>query len=160
MESFMDFCPLVREYDYSYFFLVTSLQIFFQITSYWIPKIHEVLGGVDFTKPVILVGNKCDAGDGNSTMDQILPIMNQYNEIETCVEVTVLGKFSHSLWKKRRLFLIVFCEIVEKYLRIILLRSKSRPTSDRPFVHPGRKRSLSKQKRQWSYQFMNFITFS
>uniref|UniRef100_A0A915J7S8 Mitochondrial Rho GTPase 1 n=1 Tax=Romanomermis culicivorax TaxID=13658 RepID=A0A915J7S8_ROMCU len=58
-----------------------------RISSYWIPIIHDTLG-LDHNKPVILVGNKCDAPDGSysTSMDQILPIMNLYAEIETCVE--------------------------------------------------------------------------
>ena len=35
--------------------------------------------------PVILVGNKVDLVD-YSTMESVLPIMNEYEEIETCVE--------------------------------------------------------------------------
>lgn len=74
----------------------------FQITSYWIPTIHQVLGD-DHSKPVILVGNKCDATDGTSTMDQILPIMNQFNEIETCVEV------------KKEIFFVIQYDIFLKF---------------------------------------------
>lgn len=36
--------------------------------------------------PIILVGNKSDLRSGSS-METILPIMNQFSEIETCVEV-------------------------------------------------------------------------
>lgn len=36
--------------------------------------------------PLILVGNKSDLVE-YSSMETILPIMNQYTEIETCVEV-------------------------------------------------------------------------
>lgn len=39
--------------------------------------------------PIILVGNKSDLQVGSS-MDVILPIMNQFSEIETCVEVREL----------------------------------------------------------------------
>ena len=35
--------------------------------------------------PVILVGNKVDLLE-YSSLDIVLPIMNQYSEIETCVE--------------------------------------------------------------------------
>lgn len=37
--------------------------------------------------PLILVGNKSDLVE-HSSMETILPIMNQYSEIETCVEVS------------------------------------------------------------------------
>lgn len=36
--------------------------------------------------PLILVGNKSDLVE-HSSMETILPIMNEYTEIETCVEV-------------------------------------------------------------------------
>lgn len=39
--------------------------------------------------PIILVGNKSDLQVGSS-MEVILPIMNQFSEIETCVEVREL----------------------------------------------------------------------
>lgn len=42
--------------------------------------------------PIILVGNKSDLQVGSS-MDVILPIMNQFSEIETCVEVRELEGF-------------------------------------------------------------------
>uniref|UniRef100_A0A8C5EQG0 Mitochondrial Rho GTPase n=1 Tax=Gouania willdenowi TaxID=441366 RepID=A0A8C5EQG0_GOUWI len=40
---------------------------------------------VKFRVPIILVGNKSDLRSGSS-METILPIMNQFSEIETCVE--------------------------------------------------------------------------
>uniref|UniRef100_A0A8C5FBG7 EF-hand domain-containing protein n=1 Tax=Gadus morhua TaxID=8049 RepID=A0A8C5FBG7_GADMO len=41
--------------------------------------------GVTCTVPLILVGNKSDLVE-HSSMETILPIMNQYQDIETCVE--------------------------------------------------------------------------
>lgn len=41
--------------------------------------------------PLILVGNKSDLVE-HSSMETILPIMNQYSEIETCVEVSHILK--------------------------------------------------------------------
>ena len=41
--------------------------------------------GEDHKKPVILVGNKVDMID-YSTMEAVMPIMNDFEEIETCVE--------------------------------------------------------------------------
>ncbi|KAI0212323.1 Mitochondrial Rho GTPase 1 [Lamellibrachia satsuma] len=55
-----------------------------RITSYWLPLIRQV-HRLDTIKPVILVGNKSDLLD-ISSMESILPIMNQYAEVETCVE--------------------------------------------------------------------------
>lgn len=54
------------------------------VTDHWLPFIERTLG-VDHRTPIIMVGNKVDLVD-YSTMDMVLPIMNDYEEIETCVE--------------------------------------------------------------------------
>ena len=54
------------------------------VTDHWLPFIRRTLGEKHKT-PVILVGNKVDLVD-YSTMEAVLPIMNEYEEIETCVE--------------------------------------------------------------------------
>ncbi|XP_076871547.1 mitochondrial Rho GTPase 1b isoform X2 [Brachyhypopomus gauderio] len=55
-----------------------------KVTSHWIPLINERTDK-DSRVPLILVGNKSDLVE-HSSMDTILPIMNKYTEIETCVE--------------------------------------------------------------------------
>ncbi|XP_033896794.1 mitochondrial Rho GTPase 1-like isoform X2 [Acipenser ruthenus] len=55
-----------------------------KVTSQWIPLINERTDK-DSRVPLILVGNKSDLVE-HSSMETILPIMNQYTEIETCVE--------------------------------------------------------------------------
>ncbi|XP_045061171.1 mitochondrial Rho GTPase 1-A-like isoform X3 [Coregonus clupeaformis] len=55
-----------------------------KVTSHWIPLINDNTDK-DSRVPVILVGNKSDLVE-HSSMETILPIMNQYTEIETCVE--------------------------------------------------------------------------
>ncbi|KGL80700.1 Mitochondrial Rho GTPase 1, partial [Tinamus guttatus] len=55
-----------------------------KVTSRWIPLISERTDK-DSRLPLILVGNKSDLVE-YSSMETILPIMNQYTEIETCVE--------------------------------------------------------------------------
>ncbi|XP_066560319.1 mitochondrial Rho GTPase 1-A isoform X4 [Amia ocellicauda] len=55
-----------------------------QVTSRWIPLINDRMDK-DSRVPLILVGNKSDLVE-HSSMETILPIMNQYTEIETCVE--------------------------------------------------------------------------
>nr|XP_023685678.1 mitochondrial Rho GTPase 1-A-like isoform X2 [Paramormyrops kingsleyae] len=55
-----------------------------RVTSHWIPLIADRTDK-DSRVPLILVGNKSDLVE-HSSMDTILPIMNQYSEIETCVE--------------------------------------------------------------------------
>jgi len=55
-----------------------------RITSYWIPLIHRITSE-EHRKPIILVGNKSDLNEASS-METIMPIMNTYAEIETCVE--------------------------------------------------------------------------
>uniref|UniRef100_A0A3B3X639 Mitochondrial Rho GTPase n=1 Tax=Poecilia mexicana TaxID=48701 RepID=A0A3B3X639_9TELE len=54
------------------------------VTNHWIPLITENTDK-DSRVPLILVGNKSDLVE-HSSMETILPIMNQYSEIETCVE--------------------------------------------------------------------------
>lgn len=56
-----------------------------KITSYWIPLIQKVMPEEQSRKPIVLVGNKSDILE-SSSMDSIMPIMNAYAEIETCVE--------------------------------------------------------------------------
>ncbi len=67
------------------------------VTDHWLPFVRRALGGggeddssslssgVPAGTPVILVGNKVDAID-YSTMELVLPIMNEFEEVETCVE--------------------------------------------------------------------------
>lgn len=55
-----------------------------RIQNYWLPTIRDKLGEEHKT-PVVLVGNKSDLVD-YSSLDIILPIMNIYPEVETCVE--------------------------------------------------------------------------
>ena len=54
------------------------------VTDHWLPLLRLTLGEAH-TTPVILVGNKVDQVD-YTTMDAVMPIMNDYEEIETCVE--------------------------------------------------------------------------
>lgn len=53
-----------------------------QVRNIWLPLIRQ---NCVQHMPVILVGNKSDLMS-NSSMDDILPIMNDYPEIETCIE--------------------------------------------------------------------------
>ncbi|XP_070581057.1 mitochondrial Rho GTPase 1-A-like isoform X2 [Ptychodera flava] len=55
-----------------------------QITEKWLPFINKTLGP-DHQVPVILVGNKADLSE-LSSMESIIPIMNEFAEVETCVE--------------------------------------------------------------------------
>ncbi|CAI9568093.1 unnamed protein product [Staurois parvus] len=63
---------------------VTDLHTIEKISSKWIPMVN---GNAERNSrlPIILVGNKSDLQSGSS-MESILPIMNQFSEIETCVE--------------------------------------------------------------------------
>ncbi|XP_045473438.1 mitochondrial Rho GTPase isoform X2 [Harmonia axyridis] len=54
-----------------------------RISTYWLPLIKE--NSVEKCCPVVLVGNKIDLVDF-STIDGILPIMEDFPEIETCIE--------------------------------------------------------------------------
>ncbi|OWF40098.1 Mitochondrial Rho GTPase 1 [Mizuhopecten yessoensis] len=55
-----------------------------RITTFWLPYLRNCLGQ-DHRTPVILVGNKTDMLDF-STMETMMPIMNDFAEVETCVE--------------------------------------------------------------------------
>ncbi|XP_076468830.1 mitochondrial Rho GTPase 1-like isoform X2 [Babylonia areolata] len=55
-----------------------------RLTTYWLPLLRNMLGEEHRT-PVILVGNKVDLAD-YPTLESILPIMNDFSEVETCVE--------------------------------------------------------------------------
>ncbi|XP_046887674.1 mitochondrial Rho GTPase 2 [Hypomesus transpacificus] len=63
---------------------VTKEETIDKIRTKWIPLVNgEAEKGNKV--PIILVGNKSDLRSGSS-METILPIMNQFSEIETCVE--------------------------------------------------------------------------
>lgn len=55
-----------------------------KITDYWLPLLREQLGDEHAT-PVVLVGNKADLVE-YSSLEMVVPIMSQYQEVETCVE--------------------------------------------------------------------------
>ncbi len=54
------------------------------VTDHWLPLVRGALGD-DHATPIILVGNKVDTID-YSTIEMVLPIMNEFEEVETCVE--------------------------------------------------------------------------
>lgn len=55
-----------------------------KVTDYWLPLVRRTLGE-EHSTPVILVGNKVDLVE-YSTLEAVIPIMNEFAEIETCVE--------------------------------------------------------------------------
>jgi len=59
-----------------------------RITSYWLPIVFEVCGREEgHSKPVVLVGNKSDTVEmEGARMNEILEIMDEYPEVETCIE--------------------------------------------------------------------------
>ena len=67
-------------------YAVNTKETIDSITDYWLPLIRNTLGS-DHLTPVIIVGNKSDQADANS-LETVVPIMNDYAEIETCVEVS------------------------------------------------------------------------
>jgi len=83
-----DVVCLVYAVDDSY-----SLQ---QVTDRWLPLLQSLRPGIKDEDgrsgeevsaiPVVLVGNKSDLLE-QGNMEAVLPIMNHYTEIETCVEV-------------------------------------------------------------------------
>lgn len=73
------------------------------VTSFFLYCINAVY----FRLPLILVGNKSDLVE-YSSMETILPVMNQYTEIETCVEVRLMGSRGCVGWSKFSLL----CEVI------------------------------------------------
>ncbi|KAL7044273.1 hypothetical protein ACKWTF_001864 [Chironomus riparius] len=55
-----------------------------RLSSHWLPFIREHSQGEN-RKPIVLVGNKIDLVD-YSTIDHVLTIMEDFNEVESCVE--------------------------------------------------------------------------
>ena len=72
----------------------------FRIRDYWIPAMYEAeierVGGSGGAgdipglsapkKPIILVGNKSDTEEISELNESVLAIMNDFNEVETCIE--------------------------------------------------------------------------
>lgn len=57
-----------------------------RLSSYWLPHLRKLGRNV----PVVLVGNKIDLRNRNDSVDsleeKVMPIMNEFKEVETCVE--------------------------------------------------------------------------
>ncbi|KAH7723340.1 EF hand family protein [Aphelenchoides avenae] len=74
-----------RANAYCLIFNVGDQRTFDRITSYWLPLIQSTLGGGEHGRPVIVAANKSDDADFPK-LDNMVPIMNQYYEVETVVE--------------------------------------------------------------------------
>lgn len=79
-----------------------------QVTDRWLPllqslrpasKEDENSGEIVSAIPIILVGNKSDLLE-QGNMEAVLPIMNHYAEIETCVEVCLAPNHLYILYMK------------------------------------------------------------
>lgn len=117
-----------------------------------------------FRVPIILVGNKSDLRCGSS-METILPIMNQFSEIETCVEVALfvslmifytctryslfttyltwstrvivgLLLWLHSEFVSSMVFSLVLCKEPEEHFWAVLLRTESSSSPHCTSVRP------------------------
>jgi len=67
-------------------YAIDVAESFQRVVSYWLPYLRSLGRNV----PVVLVGNKVDLrGDdinNDALEDQIMPIMDEFKEVETCVE--------------------------------------------------------------------------
>ncbi|KAI5481376.1 hypothetical protein MNV49_004998 [Pseudohyphozyma bogoriensis] len=67
---------------------------FDRVPTYWLPTIRSL--GVNV--PVILIGNKIDLRAGevseDALRDEIVPIMHEFKEVETCVESSAKGSIN------------------------------------------------------------------
>uniref|UniRef100_A0A8C9VTL3 Mitochondrial Rho GTPase n=1 Tax=Scleropages formosus TaxID=113540 RepID=A0A8C9VTL3_SCLFO len=102
---------------------------FLKIRTKWIPLVN---GGVERGNkvPIILVGNKSDLCS-SSSMESILPIMNQFSEIETCVECSAknLKNISELFYYAQKAVLHPTAPLYdpeEKQLRPMCVRALSR----------------------------------
>jgi len=60
-----------------------------RITTYWLPIVFDVCGNNH--KPVVLVGNKSDLlEEEGEKLNQLLAIMDEYPQVETCIECSAL----------------------------------------------------------------------
>lgn len=119
-----------------------------QITERWLPLIRslrpsiredeEQTGEIMSAIPIVLVGNKSDLLE-QGNMEAVLPIMNHYAEIETCVEVSPYVAppplFRVLFRNDKFMSLVVLCEDTEEHFRDVLLCSKSRSSSYRASLH-------------------------
>lgn len=75
-------------------YAVEDPKTFARVPTYWLPYIRSL--GVSV--PVVLVGNKIDTRGANVTNealeDEILPIMNDFKEVETCVECSARSQIN------------------------------------------------------------------
>ncbi|CAG9531897.1 unnamed protein product [Cercopithifilaria johnstoni] len=55
-------------------------------TNIWLPLIKQIKDYKSDSCPIIFVGNKSDEAGPSKHIEKVLPIMNEYDEIETCVE--------------------------------------------------------------------------
>ncbi|KAI6172131.1 Mitochondrial Rho GTPase [Aphelenchoides besseyi] len=65
-----------------------------RIRTYWMPLIHRILN--DEQRPVLIVANKTDlpskSDDKSDYISKMVPLMNEFGEIETVVECSALAK--------------------------------------------------------------------
>jgi Ras family protein T1 len=66
---------------------VVDRETYMRLTSFWLPFLQSHTSGT----PIVLVGNKIDlrkdTKDTNDIVNRdIIPLMNQFKDIETCIE--------------------------------------------------------------------------
>ncbi|XP_069920285.1 mitochondrial Rho GTPase 2 isoform X2 [Oryctolagus cuniculus] len=115
-----------------------------KIRTKWIPLVN---GGTEAGRrvPIILVGNKSDLRPGSS-LEAVLPIMSQFAEIETCVEVggqvrppgpPPHARPSRAAAEVPSCCLPVLGQESQERLRAVLLRPESRPAPHGPPLRRG-----------------------
>lgn len=61
------------------------------MSNYWIRIIHDVCGP-DESKPILVVANKSDNLNKSDHIQRMVPLMNEFGEVETVVECSALAK--------------------------------------------------------------------
>ncbi len=116
-----------------------------QITERWLPLLQSLRpaskedgenqnGEIVSAIPIILVGNKSDLLE-QGNMESVLPIMNHYAEIETCVEVMLSNIFFPTRYNNYRYLYSVLSANSSQHFRDVLLCSKSCASSNCSIVH-------------------------
>lgn len=112
------------------------------MSTYWIRLIHDICGP-DECKPVLVVANKSDSLGRSDYIQKMVPLMNQYGEVETVVECSALSKKNVSevfYYAQRAVIFPMVGFIWREHLLLFRLRYTTLPGEN----------SLLNSRRPWS----------
>lgn len=128
-----------------------------QVTERWLPYLQSLRpavkedgnkGEVMSAIPIILVGNKSDLLE-QGNMEAVLPIMNQYAEIETCVEVSD---------RVIKIYVILSCCFIQCSARTLRNISEMFYYAQKAVLHPTAPLYIAEEREVLFYNrlFINF----